>query len=440
MPSRMASLRGWRGADSLFRGTVRALQQELLPVSVFSRDGPMPMLLARLVSDGATPLLVARALQIATSFVVSVAVVWAHGLEGAGSLALSALPAALGGHMVTLGLQSALPRARMSPRAGATVGLVVSIAMSIAIVPLIVLYAAQLAHSWEEAVAIAALATAGALGGQNNVAQILYVMQGRQIAAPIMPMVYLAGIGVAIVVSGTLSGFALTLLGARVAACVLGFAPIGYERVTPSQIWRTVSESVRFTFLDVAGLLAEQLPIVLLSGILTRAELGVIGLLRQFLTVADTPGFTLVFNNYPKLVDGAEGLLPRLAKQNERLSWFAALGTFCAASMAAVLVYGLPILVAALPVMLLALPSRYIANFCGQAFRAAGMIRQCVWLAAANIAVSIPLFTGLATIWGLWGAVAAFAFQSMVSGLLYRYVFVRRFPGAFRPIRPWRLA
>lgn len=407
---------------------------------VFSRNSPVLMFLARLMSDGATPLLIARAFQIATSFVVSVAVVWAYGLESAGSLALSALPAALGGHMVTLGLQSALPRARMSHRAGATVGLVVSIAMSIAIVPFIVLYAMTLAHSWEEAVAIAALATAGALGGQNNVAQILYVMQSRQIAAPIMPAVYLAGIGLGIAVTETLSGFALALLGARAVACVLGFVPISYERVTLSQIWRTASESVRFTFLDVAGLLAEQLPIILLSSILTRAELGVIGLLRQFLTVADTPGFTLIFNNYPKLVSGAEGFLSKLAKQNERLSWFAALGTFCAASMAAVLVYDLPILVAALPIMLLALPTRYIANFCGQAFRAAGMIRQCVWLAAANIAVSIPLFMSLATIWGLWGAVAAFALQSMISGLLYRYVFAQRFPGTFRPIRPWRLA
>jgi Na+-driven multidrug efflux pump len=156
--------------------------------------------------------------------------------------------------------------------------------------------------------------------------------------------------------------------------------------------------------------------------------------------VADTPGFSFVFNRYPLLVSDPDRARPEVARQNERLSWFSAAGTFIVASLAALLLYRLPILVLALPFVLLPMPVRYIGNFCDQVFRAAGMIRECAALTAVKIVVALLLFGSLTALWGFWGAVAAFGLNSLFGGLLYRRLFTDRFQGVLRPATPWRLA
>jgi hypothetical protein len=388
--------------------------------------------------DGANPLFVARALQVVAAFATSVIVVWSFGLAGAGSLALSALPAALGGHLVCLGLQSGLPRMKLSHGSRVTIGVLASSLVAIAILFFIVVYALVVAQNAEEAVAIAALAAAGALGGQNNVAQILYVMQGRQHLAPIMPAIHIAGIAIA-ASAASLPTFGIILLCTRIAASIVGFLPLSYAWTSFADVATTIRASVRYASLDAAGMLAELLPIVLISGLLTREELGLIGLLRQFLTVADLPGYSMVFNAYPSLVQDPDRVGPELARANERMAWKSALGTLVLASAAAVVVYGAPVLAAALPIVLLSLPARYITNFCDQALRAAGLVREAAALTIMQVAIALPAFWLLSYVAGFWGAVAAFSGCSLVTGLVYRWAYLRRFSGAFRPLRPWRL-
>ncbi len=388
---------------------------------------------------GALPLLVARVLQLGNAFAVSVAVVWAYGLDSAGALALAALPAAVGSLVIGFGLPSALPRAALPEAQKATLGLTSSCLLMVLVAPLIWGYAILLARSAEEAVAIAALAGAGALLGQLNVLQTLYVLQGRQAWAPLVPALHLAGTAIA-ASAPDFRDFALALLATRVLGCAIGFAPLSFARVEAGAARAPLREALRFTPLDLGGLLAEQLPLVLLSGLLTRPELGLFGLLRQFVSAADTPGWSFVFNSYPRLVADAAGSGRQIARQNERLAWISAVGTFAVACVAALALYRLPGIIPALPIVLLPMPARYLSNFCEQALRASGFLRDCALLAVARIALALVLFGILAATWGFWGAVIASGLLSLVSGAMYRVRLSVHFPDTLRSASAWRLA
>jgi O-antigen/teichoic acid export membrane protein len=384
-------------------------------------------------------LLAAKAIQLANALVVSIAVVWGFGLASVGTLALASLPAALGALVVGCGLPSALPRFQASEGARATAGALLS---TLAILPFAALafaYSAIMGHGPDEMVAVLALALAGALIGQVNVQQTLYVLQGRTLWAPLAPTVHLLGTGLALL-APTFLDFTLILLVTRALGCVAGFLPLAFDRVDLRRIRPALAEAFRFAPLDIVGLLADQLPVVLLAVLLDRAELGLYGLIRQFVSVADTPGWSYVLSNYPALVRDVGASASALARGNERLAWISAAASLVASSALAVTVYRVPAILPALPLVLLPLPARYLNNFCDQALRASGHVRDCLMLCLMKSVLSLVLFSALATSQGFWGAVAASALLSLLAGLLYRWRFLARFPDVLRPIRPWRLA
>jgi hypothetical protein len=302
-----------------------------------------------------------------------------------------------------------------------------------------VAYSAVMGNGPEEVAAVLTLALAGALVGQINVQQTLYVLQGRTLWAPLAPAVHFIGTGLALL-TPTFLDFALVLLATRVLGCAAGFLPLAFDRVDLGRIRPALAEAVRFAPLDVAGLLADQLAVVLLAVLLDRAELGLYGLIRQFVSVADTPGWSYVLSNYPALVQDIGASAPAVARGNERLAWISAAVSLVASSALAVAVYGVPAILPALPLVLLPMPARYLNNFCDQALRASGHLHDCLVLCLAKSALSLALFSVLATSQGFWGAVAASALLSLLAGLLYRWRFLARFPAVLRPIRPWRLA
>lgn len=407
---------------------------------IFRRPALIGKLLTKSTySTGTSALLIARLLQFANAFAVSILVIWRYGLDSAGSLALAAIPATLGAHLVCFGLPSALPRMSLSNGQRAMLGLISSTGFALLLLPVIALFAVLMAHSPAEAIAIGAIAFSGAWVGQATVTQILYILQGKNQFAPLVPGIHLIGTGLAALTS-SFEGFALILMATRIGGCLVGFLPLAFERLRFNEGRRMLRSSVGYVPLDMMGLLAEQIPIMLMSGLLTRAELGILGLLRQFVTVADSVGWTHVLNNYPDLVRDPEKAAPRVAQRNEQLAWMAGAGTFVLASFAAIVVYKVPVLVPALILVLVPLPARYIASFCEQALRAAGKVRDCGILAVIRIVVGALLFWGFAQAWGFWGAVAASGLFSVFSGLLYRSRYLSLFPGHFRTIRPWRFA
>jgi O-antigen/teichoic acid export membrane protein len=384
-------------------------------------------------------LLLARGVQLVNSLAISVAVVWAYGLASAGVLTLSSLPSLLGAMAVAFGLPSALPRMAGGGGAKASVGLIVSCASLVPVALGIAIYALGFGRSRAEIISIIAIALSNSLIGLVNIQQMLYVIQGKTHWSPFVPLIHLLGTGAAML-APNFEQFALTLLAFRAFGSAVGFAPLEYARPEAGQALRAVREASRFAPLDVAGLLSEQLPVAFLSVLLSRTDLGLYGLLRQFVTVAETPGWSHVLSHYPKLTDDLIKHGSSVAQSHQRIAWLSATAVLGAASTMAIAVYKVPSILPAIPIVLATVPARYINNFCDQALRAAGMFRDCFLLTLQKTIVSLSLFGVLAWAFGLWGAIVASALFSLISGLLSREKVNQRFPGLLRTLRPWRFA
>ncbi|MFN8642946.1 MAG: hypothetical protein U0802_15315, partial [Candidatus Binatia bacterium] len=72
-----------------------------------------------------------------------------------------------------------------------------------------------------------------------------------------------------------------------------------------------------------------------------------------------------------------------------------------------------------------ALPWRYKSYLFGQALRAAGGVTAVTWLGGAKLVVALALITAGTWLAGVWGAVAALACSSLLSGLAYEWAYRR---------------
>ena len=386
-------------------------------------------ILARLRAGdaGFAALLAARALQIGGSLAVTVLIVWRYGLPSAGLYALASVPASLGSLAVGFGLPNALPRSGASDGGRATLGLALSTAACVPVAAACIAYASLVAP--DATVPVACLAMAGALVGQVNVQQTLYVLHRRPLLAPVAPGVHLAG-AVLAAAAPDFATFAVALLVSRALGCVAGFVPLAYARASRADLAEATGAGSRFAPVDVACLLSEQVPILVLDGMLGRSEVGLYGLVRQFVAVADTPGWSYVLSRYPEMVAQPVSGTRSVARGNARLGWACGLGTLAAASAMALAVYRLPALVPLLFAPLLAVPARYLNNLCDQSLRASGHVWDCMALALAKVALSLALSAGLAALFGLPGAVAALALLSVASALAYRARLLAVHPGS----------
>jgi len=385
-------------------------------------------------------LLAARALQLVGGLVVSVVLIWLYGLAAAGTYAIAILPAAAAIHLCSLGLPNALPRYALPNGERATIGLAASL---LALLPLGLLafgYGAVLGSDAEDAATIALFAWSAAAGGQVGIQHCMQVLQRRILFAPLTPFLHLVALGIAALFADGLLEFALFLTLGRLVGNWVGFATLRYARTTLRHTRDAVAQGLRFVPLDLMAAAGDLALIPALAIGLTRAEIGLFGLARQFLIVADSPGWSFVQARYPAMVNDLAAVGADVARRNERLAWISGLGTLVVAGIMALLVYRLPQLLPLLLIMLLPMPARYLNNFCDQALRAQGMIRECVALSLAKLALSLGLVLALAVPFGLWGAVAASAVISLVAGLLYRWRFDVHFPRVLPRLRLWRIA
>lgn len=389
---------------------------------------------------GAFPgLLAGRLLQLAGGFAVSVALVWRFGIPAAGTYALAALGTQVACLVTAAGLANALPRQDIGDGARAAIALTATLALLPVLAVAAALYGWGVAADRHEALAVAAFTFSGGALGQINVLGCLYVLQRRTWAAPLAPALHL-GTVLAAAAAPDVTGFALILAAGRTLGSLIGFLPLSLARVRLPEWRRAIADSVRFVPLDLMALLADQLPVLLVAPWLSRHELGLIGLSRQFVTLADTPGWSYVQAEYPRLVRNLKESAGDIARRNNRLAWASCAATAATAAAMAYLVYDSPALVPVLAVMLLPLPARYLNHFCDQALRASGRVGDSGTLAAAKIVLSALLTLAAVTAFGFWGAVAASALLGAAAGLLYRWRVTALFPGLLPPLRPWSLA
>ena len=385
---------------------------------------------------GFSGLLAGRLLQLAGGFAVSVVLVSRYGMAAAGTYALAALGTQVACLLTAAGLANSLPRQDLGDGERAGIALAATLALLVPLAAAAALYGWCLGHDRAEAIAVAAFAFSGAALGQVNVLNCLYVLQRRSWAGPLSPALHLAAVALA-GLAPDVTAFALTLAAGRALGSLAGFLPLRFGRFSPRDLRRAISESSRFVPLDIMALLSEQLPILAISPYLGRAELGLIGLARQFVTLADTPGWSYVQSEYPRLVRGLKDSAAAIARRNGQLAWVSCGLTAATATGMALGVYRSPTLVPVLAAMLLPLPARYLNHFCDQALRAGGRIGDSGTLAAAKTLLALPLT--LAAVWafGFWGAVAASAVVAALAGLAYRWRVTVLFPGILPPLRPW---
>lgn len=388
---------------------------------------------------GFPALLVARVLTLGNSFLVSVALLWHLGLPAAGTYALAAFPAAAANIVSAMGLSNALPRLGTANGERATVSLIAWVAILPPTVVVCAAYGLAVGTDPAEAAAIAMFAAGGSAFGPLGTQQMLYLLQGRTRWAPLAPAVQLAGIGLA-TFSTDLVWFAAVLTASRLLGCAIGFALLEFRRTSASGVAAAIHEGLRFLPLDLLAAASDLGAIPLLAGFLSRSELGLFGLARQFVSVADTPGWSYVQSRYPGMVADFGAVASDVAKRNEEISFASAAAVLLLASATALAIYRQPALLPVLPLALLPLPARYMNNFCDQALRACGRIRECALLGGAKLAISLTVFLVLPPISGFWGAVAASAAVSWVSGYAYRRGLLAIYPESLPHFRIWRFA
>jgi len=366
------------------------------------------------------PLLAARVLQLANGFLISIALVWTYGLAGAGTYAIAAFGASILSLVSGLGLVNALPLQALSNPQRATAGLLATSALLLPTLGLSLAYGWYMAAGTDEALTIAAFAFGGFFLGQSNVLQMLYILQGRAGASPIPHIVTGAGIALGAFISHGAGAFAVIVLAGRVLGNLVGFALLAYRRISWPNLRSAFIRGTSFAPADAIAMLSEQLPILIISVLLSRAELGIFGLARQIVTAADAPGWSFVQAKYPELVESKLLATPAVARSNGRLAVAVGGCTLLASMVLSVAVYRQPVLVGATAVLLATLPARYMNNLYDQVIRAGGWARCSANLALAKLALSVALFYALTAASGLWGAILASAFLSLSSGLIYR--------------------
>jgi hypothetical protein len=388
---------------------------------------------------GALGLFVARALQLASGFAISVILVWHFGLPAAGTYALASLPGAVANFFCALGLGSALPKLLVSNPQRATIGLLTTFATYPIIAACCFAYGLLEGRNPGDGVLIALLAFGAGVLGQITVQQCLYVLQRRAAWAPVASLVQFLGIAAA-ATCPNFESFAIVLTASRVLSCVAGFVPLSYGSVSLSMLRRGIVGGLRFVPLDLALMFSEVLPIAFMPIFLTRAEIGMLGLARQFVTVADTPGWSYVQANYPALVADIHGNGPGVARWNNVLALGTIAGVGLVAITMALAVYNVPSLIPVLIAMLVVMPARYAGYFYDQTLRATGKVLDCTKLALVKIALSASLYLLLCTLLGFWGSVMAFVFLSLGSTLIYRSRLAFHFPSLLPALRPWRFS
>ncbi|HEX8374057.1 MAG TPA: hypothetical protein VF606_02645, partial [Geminicoccaceae bacterium] len=360
---------------------------------------PVPGRLASgLLDREASVLLLARLAQNANGFLLSVLLVRQFGLAAAGTATVATIAITALALLGTAGLPFSLAREGAGVAERNATGLAASALVVPLALPAIALYAWLASRGVEEAVAVGLLALGGLFFAQVNVLNALLVLQGRVQLSFIPPLANLAGLGVAAATASSLAGFAAVLALFRLAGVAMVYARLDLAPVAPRAVLARVRAGAAFLTTDAINLGSDQLVLLLVSYLLPREALGLVGLCRQLMTVAETPGWSLVQSRYPELVSRAGAGFPHLRGRIVRLSLLCSAVTLPAAWLLGTQLYEAPALCPLAVVFAAALPARDLGNLYEQTMRALGAVRSSNQVAALRFAVAVVALPAAAAI------------------------------------------
>jgi O-antigen/teichoic acid export membrane protein len=366
-----------------------------------------------------TWLLSGRGVQLANSVLLSAVVVRRFGLGMVGSFAIGYIAVAFLPHILSLGLNSELPRTKRPMPELLFIAAVVQGAMFLLVTPLLYLYATIMATSHAERPIIFVVAMFGCFTGMFNVALTLRILLREFRSAFFSPLIEL----VAIVTGGFLAHSGLQMacfaLGGKIVAFSFIWPKIPFRRVQLRVVLPTANQGSKYLFLDILSTLSEQLIPFALGISAPREQLGLFRLCQQISSAAETPGWSYVQAKYPELTEGNHSVSKEIARRARTIGMGAAGLCLVGSVPMALFAFHTPVIALMMLVLSAALPWRYVAYVNDWRLRAVGRVAPTLILAIARVAVCAIALELTVRPFGVWAAVWTSALASILFGWLY---------------------
>lgn len=353
-------------------------------------------------------LVLVKALSSATSLLISVLVVRLFGLDAAGTLAIAMFSWSLLTPLASMGLQSSLPRSGLSVGQNGTIAIGWSLAQVPLIALLAIVYAMFVAARGTETWIVALLAFGSSFNGFRTVLMALLVMENRASAA-IAPTVATA---VAIGFGAWRATTLLEFTGSVVGAWALGHVWLAFRvptaRVSLQTAIREAREGARYLPADVLNAAGDETGPILLARLLSREAIGLLGLARQFVRMAELLAWSLGQSWYIRMVND-RSLEAQLLRAVRAVGMCVAPAAIAASAGFAFLLYRLPILLPLSAILIASVPSRYALVLFDLILRARGRADLCTKLSCWKLIASLVTVPVLGVLVGVWGATVGLA-------------------------------
>jgi O-antigen/teichoic acid export membrane protein len=365
-------------------------------------------------------LLLSRFVQIGNSFVTSVVLIKKFGIDSVGTYTIASVAVTILSLVCSLGLNYSLPQAVLSNRQRATIASALSLLALPGIAIFIWLYSFIVSLSPVEMWEIALFSSVGYFIALMVVLNTLLLLDGRTHLSIIPPLINSTSLLAAVALADSVSEFGIVILTGWAVGSICILFLLGPTQVDYKTIVLHGKQGLKYLPPDLISLFSEQSVILVVAHFLARSELGIYGLCRQVVTLADTPGWSFVQSKYPSLVGAELSRVKEIEHANKNISILMSICSFVASCVLGSFVYRVHHFWMMMMVLCLCIPYRYVNNLYDQVMKAMGRAGLCTSLALAKLVMTLCICTPLVMYLHLWGAVFSLAIISLVAGYLYR--------------------
>ncbi|WP_395665049.1 hypothetical protein [Methylocella sp.] len=349
--------------------------------------------------------LAARVLQNLNGLLLSAIIVRSFGLPAAGTLTIATAAVAVIALVGAFGLPYVFARMDAPMPVRNALGCAAALVVVPASLPFLAVLGALAGRSHEEALVIFLLALGGPFFAQGNLLNALQVLQGKAGEAVIAPAANSLGLLFAALFGSSYAGFAAILAAFRFAGVAVAFLRLKRAPLDFRLFVRQAREGSRFLVGDSMNLGVDQASVLIASYLMSRADLGLFGLARQMLTVAETPGWSQMQAKYPAVVGDPDGALPPLRRLMLKLGAACAAGVALLAVPLGLFVFNLPRFTLLAPLLLASTPIRYLLSTYDLHLRAIGALDAVNRVSAIRGALGLVVIPLGAAFAGALGAI-----------------------------------
>ena len=366
-------------------------------------------------------LLAGRVVQLLNSVLLSAVVVRRFGLSMVGTYALGYIAVAFIPHILSLGLNSELPRTRRPLPELIYIAAAFQAIMFVLLLPGLYLYARLMARSDAETVIVLTVSMFGCFTGMFNVGLTLNILRRSFSAAFTSPLIETVSIGAGMLLAHTGLALACMILAGK-AVSVMFLWPRSRMRLVPwGKLLPIARQGTKYLALDLMAALSDQLPPLILGIAAPRAELGLYRLCQQTMSAAETPGWSYVQGKYPEMTQCDERVNGQIERHQIKIGLGAA--ALCAVGSVplAYLLFHTPVVARMMLVLSVALPSRYIIYVNDQRLRAEGRVSPSAALVLARIVLCGTVLLLMVNALGVWAGI----WTAGLTAVLFSWVYQR---------------